>query len=72
MLIDVEGQGSGELGPRLGYTIPPGVVHRTRAPRKTLVLMFHDRTVGPSIGEREASASTSSVSIGGDLFSGRT
>lgn len=48
LLIDVEGQGTVTLGPRLGYTVPRGVVHRTRAPGKTIVLMFEAATVTPT------------------------
>jgi mannose-6-phosphate isomerase-like protein (cupin superfamily) len=44
----VEGQGTVTLGPRLGYPVPRGVVHRTRAAGKTIVLMFEAATVTPT------------------------
>lgn len=34
-----------ELKPRQGFTIPKGVVHRTRAPARTAVLMVEPKTV---------------------------
>ena len=37
-LIDLEGC-TVELAPRQGFTVPKGVVHRTRAPERTVVLM---------------------------------
>src|SRR5262245_55425324 len=32
LLLDIEGQGTVTLGPHQAYTVPRGVVHRTRAP----------------------------------------
>src|ERR1700753_956251 len=37
LIIDVENKGSVTLGPQLGYTVPKGVVHRTRANAKTAI-----------------------------------
>src|SRR4030088_2634733 len=37
-LIDLEGR-TVELLPRQGFVVPKGVVHRTRAPERTVVLM---------------------------------
>ncbi|MGH7645737.1 MAG: cupin domain-containing protein, partial [Gemmatimonadales bacterium] len=37
-LIDLEGR-SVELAPRQGFVVPRGVMHRTRAPSRTVVLM---------------------------------
>lgn len=34
-----------ELQPRQGFTIPKGIVHRTRAPTRTAVLMVEPKTV---------------------------
>ena len=48
LLLDVEGQGTIALGKHLGYTVPKGVVHRTRAPTKTIVLMVEAATVTPT------------------------
>ena len=39
LIIDFEGDQSVELGPHQGYVVPKGVVHRTRAPEQTVVLM---------------------------------
>jgi mannose-6-phosphate isomerase-like protein (cupin superfamily) len=48
LLLDVEGRGTIALGKHLGYTVPKGVVHRTRAPTKTIVLMIEAATVTPT------------------------
>ncbi len=48
LLIDIEGKGTITLGKHLGYTIPKGVVHRTRALRKTVILMVEAATVTPT------------------------
>jgi mannose-6-phosphate isomerase-like protein (cupin superfamily) len=37
-----------ELSPRQGFTIPRGVVHRTRAPEKTIILMIEGAGVKPT------------------------
>jgi mannose-6-phosphate isomerase-like protein (cupin superfamily) len=39
LVIDIEDKPSVTLGRHLGYTIPRGVVHRTRAAVKTVILM---------------------------------
>ena len=36
------------LGPRQGLLVPRGVLHRTRAPERTVVLMFEAATVTPT------------------------
>jgi mannose-6-phosphate isomerase-like protein (cupin superfamily) len=46
-LIDLEGQ-TVELGPRQGFVVPKGVIHRTRAPQRTVVLMFENAGVIPT------------------------
>ncbi len=47
LLIDLEGE-TVELGPQQGYTVPQGVLHCTRAPKKTIVLMIEKSTVRPT------------------------
>ncbi len=44
LLLDLEGR-TLELGPRQGVLVPRGVVHRTRAPARTVVLMIEGATV---------------------------
>jgi mannose-6-phosphate isomerase-like protein (cupin superfamily) len=44
LIVDIEGSESIELYPQQGYVVPKGVVHKTRAPEKTVVLMVE--TVG--------------------------
>src|SRR5687767_7438106 len=41
LLIDLEGPGEKvvELAPRQGFVVPKGVVHRTRARERTVILM---------------------------------
>ena len=46
--LDIEGKGTITLGPQRGYTVPKGVVHRTRARAKTVVLMIEAATVTPT------------------------
>ncbi|HET9000512.1 MAG TPA: cupin domain-containing protein [bacterium] len=46
-VIDLEG-GTVELGARQGFTVPKGVVHRTRAPERTVILMFEGAGVMPT------------------------
>ena len=48
LLLDVEGKGTTELLPRQGMVVPKGVVHRTRAPTRTVVLMVEAATVVPT------------------------
>ncbi len=48
LLLDVEGRETIALGKHLGYTVPKGVVHRTRAPTKTIVLMVEAATITPT------------------------
>jgi mannose-6-phosphate isomerase-like protein (cupin superfamily) len=47
LLIDLEGR-SVELAPGHGFTVPRGVVHRTRAPEKTVILMVEPAGVQPT------------------------
>jgi mannose-6-phosphate isomerase-like protein (cupin superfamily) len=46
-LIDV-GDRNIELGPQQGFAVPKGVVHRTRAPERTVVLMMEGSGVIPT------------------------
>ncbi len=45
--VDLEGR-TVELEPRQGFLVPRGVLHRTRAPRRTVVLMVEAATVAPT------------------------
>jgi mannose-6-phosphate isomerase-like protein (cupin superfamily) len=47
LLIDLEGRGV-ELVPGTGFVVPRGVMHRTRAPERTVVLMIEGATVTPT------------------------
>ena len=47
LLLDLEGR-TAELGPRQGMVVPRGVMHRTRAPERTVVLMVEAATVVPT------------------------
>jgi mannose-6-phosphate isomerase-like protein (cupin superfamily) len=46
-VIELEGR-TVELGPRQGFTVPKGVMHRTRAPERTVVLMIEGAGVIPT------------------------
>ena len=48
LVIDVEDQGTVTLEPHHGYTVPRGVVHRTRAPVRTSILMVEAAGVEPT------------------------
>ena len=50
LLIDVEDGRTFELRPNQGLTVPKGVVHRTRAPERTAIMMFESATVTPTGG----------------------
>ncbi len=47
LLLDFEGR-TVELLPRQGIMVPRGVLHRTRAPRRTVVLMIEAASVTPT------------------------
>ncbi len=47
LLLDLEDR-TVALGPRQGMVVPRGVTHRTRAPRRTVVLMVEAATVVPT------------------------
>jgi len=44
LLVDLEGT-TVELMPNKGFTVPRGVLHRTRAPERTAMLMIEGKTV---------------------------
>jgi len=47
LLIDLEGR-TIELGERQGYVVPKGVMHRTRAPERTVILMVETAGIVPT------------------------
>jgi len=47
LLIDLEDKLI-ELKPKQGYTVPKGVMHRTRAPSRTSVLLIEKSTIKPT------------------------
>lgn len=48
LIIDLEGDHSIELHRHQGYLVPKGVVHKTRAPEKTVVLMIETAGIVPT------------------------
>jgi mannose-6-phosphate isomerase-like protein (cupin superfamily) len=48
LLIDIADADTVTLEPHQGYTIPKGVVHRTRAPVRTSILMVERASVQPT------------------------
>jgi mannose-6-phosphate isomerase-like protein (cupin superfamily) len=48
LLIDFEDRETVTLDPHEGYTVPKGVVHRTRAPVRTAILMVENAGVAPT------------------------
>lgn len=46
-IIDLEGR-SVDLQPREGFVVPRGVVHRTRAPDKAVILMVETAAIVPT------------------------
>ncbi len=46
-LIDLEGR-TVDLGPRQGFVVPKGVMHRPRAPERSIVLMIETKGVVPT------------------------
>jgi mannose-6-phosphate isomerase-like protein (cupin superfamily) len=48
LLIDIEDGPTVTLDPQQGYTVPHGVMHRTRAPRRTVILMVEPAGVKPT------------------------
>jgi mannose-6-phosphate isomerase-like protein (cupin superfamily) len=48
LIIDLEGLDSVTLERHQGYTVPRGMVHRTRAPSRTAILMVEAAAVAPT------------------------
>ncbi len=48
LLIDIEGADTVTLEPHQAFTVPRGVVHRTRAPERTTILMVEAAAVVPT------------------------
>jgi mannose-6-phosphate isomerase-like protein (cupin superfamily) len=48
LLIDFEDGSTVALRPNQGYAVPRGLVHRTRAPERTVMLMMEGATVTPT------------------------
>jgi mannose-6-phosphate isomerase-like protein (cupin superfamily) len=46
--LDIEHRGTVTLGKYFGFTVPRGVVHRTRANVRTVILMVEAATVTPT------------------------
>jgi quercetin dioxygenase-like cupin family protein len=47
LLIDLEGR-TVALNPGQGFVVPQGVVHRTRAPQRTILLMVENKGIIPT------------------------
>lgn len=47
LLIDLEGR-TVALEPRQGFVVPKGVVHRTRAPKRCIILMVENAGIVPT------------------------
>jgi mannose-6-phosphate isomerase-like protein (cupin superfamily) len=47
LLIDIDDKVH-DLGPGQGFMVPKGVLHRTRAPKRTAILMIEGKTVTPT------------------------
>lgn len=48
LLIDIKGQQTIELNAHQGYVVPKGIVHKTRAPEKTVILMIETAGIVPT------------------------
>ncbi len=55
LIVDIEGSESVELYPQQGLVVPKGIVHKTRAPEKTVVLMVETVGIVPT-GDAEPRA----------------
>ncbi len=47
LFLDVDGIGTTHLGPHEGFTVPMGVRHRPRSPKKSAVLMVESKGIEP-------------------------
>jgi mannose-6-phosphate isomerase-like protein (cupin superfamily) len=48
LILDIKGREPIELNQHQGYVVPKGVVHKTRAPEKTVVLMIETAGIVPT------------------------
>lgn len=48
LLLDIQGAATIELKAHQGYVVPKGVVHKTRAPEKAVVLMIESAGIVPT------------------------
>ncbi|MGH2987553.1 MAG: cupin domain-containing protein [Solirubrobacterales bacterium] len=48
LTIEIDGRAGVTLAPHQAYTVPRGVVHRTRAPARTAILMVETASVVPT------------------------
>jgi len=48
LLIDLDDGSSIAVRPNQGYAVPRGKIHRTRAPKRTVMLMIEGATVTPT------------------------
>jgi len=48
LIIEFEGSDSIELHPKQGYVVPKGVMHKTKAPEKTIILMVETAGIIPT------------------------
>jgi hypothetical protein len=48
LLIDIEGKGTVVLKQHQGYVVPKGIVHKTRAPEKAVILMIETAGIIPT------------------------
>jgi len=48
LVIEIEDADTVRLGPRQGYTVPRGVMHKTSAPVRTAILMVEPAAVVPT------------------------
>ena len=48
LVIELEAETVVRLGPHQGFTVPKGVIHKTSAPRRTVVVMVEPASVAPT------------------------
>ena len=48
LIIEFEGSDSIKLHPKQGYVVPKGVMHKTKAPEKTIILMVETAGIIPT------------------------
>jgi mannose-6-phosphate isomerase-like protein (cupin superfamily) len=48
LLLDIEGKETVTLKQHQGYVVPKRIVHRTRAPEKTIILMIETAGIIPT------------------------